>query len=289
MSEYIFKNNKKETARKQVEKQDRAAPTVTPPENEQDRVVNLQRIIGNQGVQRLLAGQAPRGSTFVQTKLTVGPANDAYEQEADRVANQVMNAPQPVQRQAEEEELQAKRADIQREGEEEELQAKRLDIQRSEEDELQMKRADIRRAEEDELQMKRPDVQRAEEEEEALQAKRLDIQRKGTEAGFEVGGEVEDQIKQHKGTGQPMSDDARGLFESRFGQDFGSVQVHADAQSDSLNRALDARAFTSGSDIFFRQGEYKPDTPAGKELIAHELTHVVQQGGSVQKKDKGEE
>ena len=61
--------------------------------------------------------------------------------------------------------------------------------------------------------------------------------------------------------------------------DFGNVNIHTDSESDGFNQSLDARAFTLGSDVFFRQGEYEPDSDQGKELLAHELTHVVQQGG----------
>jgi hypothetical protein len=64
------------------------------------------------------------------------------------------------------------------------------------------------------------------------------------------------------------------------GADFSGVKVHHDAGGDRLNRALNARAFTTGKDIFFRQGEYKPASQGGQELIAHELTHVVQQTGA---------
>ncbi len=56
--------------------------------------------------------------------------------------------------------------------------------------------------------------------------------------------------------------------------------MHSDARADGLNRSLSARAFTTGQDIFFKQGEYNPGTSGGRELLAHELTHVVQQNGS---------
>nr|MCM0593799.1 DUF4157 domain-containing protein [Gloeotrichia echinulata DEX184] len=64
-----------------------------------------------------------------------------------------------------------------------------------------------------------------------------------------------------------------------FGADFSGVKVHTDGQSDQLNRSIQARAFTTGQDVFFRQGEYNPGSRGGQELIAHELTHVVQQNG----------
>jgi hypothetical protein len=62
------------------------------------------------------------------------------------------------------------------------------------------------------------------------------------------------------------------------------VRVHTDAQSDSLNKSIQAKAFTTGSDIFFSKGAYDPGSQSGQELLGHELTHVVQQGSAVQKK-----
>ena len=67
-------------------------------------------------------------------------------------------------------------------------------------------------------------------------------------------------------------------MEGAFGADFSGVRVHSDAESDSLNEGLSARAFTTGQDVFIRREDYSPDSTAGQELIAHELTHVVQQG-----------
>jgi flagellar biosynthesis GTPase FlhF len=68
-------------------------------------------------------------------------------------------------------------------------------------------------------------------------------------------------------------------MEDAFGFDFTRVRIHADTEGDRLSRSLEARAFTTGSDIFFRQGAYKPESPSGQRLLAHELTHVVQQSG----------
>jgi hypothetical protein len=73
-------------------------------------------------------------------------------------------------------------------------------------------------------------------------------------------------------------------MEAAFGVDFGGVRVHADTEADTLNRSLNARAFTTGQDIYFRQGGYSPGSSSGRELIAHELVHVVQQTGAVQRK-----
>jgi hypothetical protein len=77
--------------------------------------------------------------------------------------------------------------------------------------------------------------------------------------------------------GQPLDPATRGFMERRFGYDFSRVRVHADADAAKCAATIKARAFTSGQDIFFRQGEYKPSSQVGQELLAHELTHVVQQ------------
>ena len=93
----------------------------------------------------------------------------------------------------------------------------------------------------------------------------------------EVTPEFEQAIQSARGSGQPLDSNVRAQMEPAFGADFSSVRVHTDNRADSLNRTVDARAFTTGRDIFFRQGEYKPGSTNGERLIAHELTHVVQQ------------
>ena len=228
-----------ETLKKQVQKSDAVQQN-----SEHDDLLALQSVVGNQSMQKILAkpdNQAPtQPSLFIQAKLSVGPADDKYEEEADNVASKVMRMSDPVQRQ-----------------EEEELQAKPDFLQR----------------------------QPMEEEEEELQPKRLDIQRAGAGDGFDVGGDVEENIRSMKGSGQPLPDETRGFFESRMGRDFSGVKIHDNSQSDSLNQSIQARAFTTGSDIFLKQGEYNPSSSGGKELLAHELTHVVQQGNADIKKE----
>ena len=81
------------------------------------------------------------------------------------------------------------------------------------------------------------------------------------------------------GGGEPLSEGVRRFFEPRFGCDFSQVRVHTDARASDAAQQLNARAFTTGSDIFLKQGEFKPTQRDGKELLAHELTHVVQQAG----------
>ena len=82
------------------------------------------------------------------------------------------------------------------------------------------------------------------------------------------------------GGGSPLEPGTRRFMETRFGADFGRVRVHADGQAASLSRALDARAFTHRAHIWFGENEYRPETPEGRRVLAHELTHVVQQGAA---------
>jgi hypothetical protein len=97
--------------------------------------------------------------------------------------------------------------------------------------------------------------------------------------------ETEEIIHRSRGGGRPLGDNVRGQMESAIGADFRGVRVHADAQADTLSRAVNARAFTVGQDVYFRQGAYEPGSSSGRELLAHERTHVVQQsGGGVQRK-----
>ncbi len=251
-------------------------------------VLALQHTMGNYTVQRL-----------IQTKLTVGPAGDQYEQEADRVAEQVMTMPAPaqtqptVQRVEEEEELQMKPLAasitplVQRAPEEEEeLQMKPLAerVQRVEEDEekLQAKPL-VQRApeEEEDLQMKplAEQVQRVEEDEEELQAK-PEVQRASSGAGFEVGGEFEQQLAASRGGGSPLPAEVRSFMEPRFGADFSVVRLHTGGDAAQLNREVSAQAFTRGQDIYLGEGKDDLTSAQGKQLLAHELTHVVQQTGS---------
>jgi len=80
--------------------------------------------------------------------------------------------------------------------------------------------------------------------------------------------------------GTPLGPAIQQDMEQRFGHDFSRVRVHTDAQAEESTRALSARAFTIGRDVVFGSGHYAPGTVAGKRLIAHELTHVIQQNSS---------
>jgi hypothetical protein len=82
-----------------------------------------------------------------------------------------------------------------------------------------------------------------------------------------------------RGGGEPLPARVRDFFEPRFGLDLGDVRVHTGADAERVNEELGARAVTRGRDIYFGKGEYDSSTREGKELLAHELAHVVQQRG----------
>jgi len=217
-------------------------------------------------------GSCPRCSGMIQPKLTIGQPDDKYEQEADRVADQVMRMPEPtVQRKAgclscgdlDEEQIQTKaigdritplvQRQVEKEEEEEEVQPKLNDnnqIQRQVEEEPE------------------------EEEEEPVQAKSLGNKSHPT-ANI-----IQRRIQSINGSGRPLSASNRAFFEPRFGRDFSGVRVHTDSYAAGLARSVNAKAFTRGKDIVFGSGQYSPGSSSGKRLLAHELTHVLQQGGS---------
>ncbi|WP_326533852.1 eCIS core domain-containing protein [Pseudorhodoferax sp.] len=87
-------------------------------------------------------------------------------------------------------------------------------------------------------------------------------------------------IEQARGGGQPLDNATLQRMNTAMGADFGGVRIHTDGQADQLSRTIEARAFATGRDLFFRQGAYNPGTSSGRELLAHELTHVLQQGGA---------
>jgi len=175
----------------------------------------------------------------------------------------------PIQREAEEDELQMK--PIQREAEEDELQAKPIQRE-AEEDELQMKPIQ-REAEEDELQMK-PIQREAEEDELQMKATPASQGASQTHAAFET------RLNQSRGSGSALPDATRSFMESRFGADLSHVRVHTGSDAVQMNREIGAQAFTHGRDIYFNSGKFDASSDTGKHLLAHELTHVVQQTGA---------
>jgi hypothetical protein len=224
-------------------------------------IMRLHQTYGNRYVQRLL------NSKVLQAKLNISQPGDIYEQEADRVADvvtRVVNSQIQRQPEEEEEEVQAKplfQRQAEPEEEEEPIQTKTIaDIQRQPEEE------------EEPIQTKAfLGTQRQELPEEELQAQLAESQETTIQK------DLEKRINSARSGGQSLSENVRSNMEAAFGVDFSSVRVHTDSEADVMNKQLGALAFTTGHDVFFREGEYNPSSDSGEKLIAHELTHVVQQ------------
>jgi hypothetical protein len=92
--------------------------------------------------------------------------------------------------------------------------------------------------------------------------------------------EVEAAIARTRGAGRPLEPRQRERFGRPLGDDLSDVRLHEDSTADSLARSVGARAFATGADVYFAAGEYRPGSPSGDQLLAHELTHVVQQRGA---------
>ena len=173
----------------------------------------------------------------IQPKLKIGAPNDRYEQEADRVADQVMRmpisgsvhtqSPPQIQRMCSECE-----DEIQRQPEEEE------------------------------------------EEEELIQTK------SSTGNTPQMSSQTASGIQNIGGGGQPMSQTTRAFMEPRFSKDFSQVKIHDDSHANALASSINAKAFTYRNNIVFGAGQYQPESIDGRRLLAHELTHVIQQGST---------
>ncbi len=103
--------------------------------------------------------------------------------------------------------------------------------------------------------------------------------------GGDVDGGTAALINGARGGGRPLDPTLRRSMEGAFGADFSSVRLHVGGRADRLNADLGARAFTTGPDVFVRSQDYRPNTHGGRELLAHELTHVVQQGAAAEPRE----
>jgi hypothetical protein len=100
--------------------------------------------------------------------------------------------------------------------------------------------------------------------------------------------DIEASVKAMRGGGQPLPEQLRASIEPQFGYDFSQVRVHTDSRASESAKSVNALAFTTGKDIIFAAGQYSPQSISGRRLIAHELTHVVQQAsGPVSGTQKG--
>ncbi len=122
------------------------------------------------------------------------------------------------------------------------------------------------------------------EEEEKAQRKPF-IQRQANGESAPASDAVTQGIQTSAGKGQALATDTRSFMESRFGADFSGVRIHTDNQAADLNQELQAKAFTVGKDIWFNSGSYQPASTEGQHLLAHELTHVLQQSPAIQRKE----
>lgn len=105
------------------------------------------------------------------------------------------------------------------------------------------------------------------------------VQGDGIQADGTVHPEVQSSIDSTRGSGAGLDPGVAGKLSESLG-DLSDVRVHTDETADKLNRSVSARAFATGSDVYFAKGEYSPGSASGDKLIAHELAHVVQQRGS---------
>jgi hypothetical protein len=189
-----------------------------------------------------------RRRPLIQAKLTVGEPGDQYEQEADRIADQVMRMPTLTTRG----ELRPTTPFV----------SQRLTKNNNDQLESQHSEKCIK----NEYRINNGTIQGKVQNTQSLQVM----------PGFEA------QIASKNERGKLLTKKTRALMETRFGRSFQQVRVHTDDTAAQLNQMIGARAFTHGQQVYFGAGYYRPEAPAGQWLLAHELVHVIQQGGAEQ-------
>ena len=226
------------------------------------------------------APQASKGelaSGTVQTKLSVNAPGDKHEQEADMMADQV------VQRMSAPEKEKDK---VHKKGKpEEEEKVQRMSAPEKEKDKVHKKG----KPEEEKVQrMSAPEKEKDKVHKKGKPEEEEPLQRQCAECEKEEGGQVQrqsdgsstapsgvtQQIESSKGRGSKLSDDTRTQMESSFGTDFSQVTIHTDHESTEMNNALHAQAFTHGSDIYFNEGKYNPQNTEGGRLLEIGRAHV---------------
>lgn len=207
----------------------------------------------------------------IQAKLTIGQTGDQFEQEADSMAGYVINRLASTDTAPG---VQSKCAACAEEEAQMKPEVQKMD---NEEEELSMK-PEIQKMdnEEEELSMK-PEVQKMDKEEEELSMK-PEIQRMRSESPAEAGPDFEEKLSATQGGGQSLPSETLGEMNEAFGADFSQVRVHNDSTAVQMSKDIGAQAFTHSNNIYFNQGKYSPDSSEGKTLLAHELTHTIQQG-----------
>lgn len=219
------------------------------------------------GNESFLSNEMPQAGFFfspstIQAKLTIGAPNDPYEQEADAMAEKV------VQR------LSADSGPLAVSSPAVQLKCAACE----EEERVQKKEGE--EADEELPTLQRKAIFESNEEQPPVGA----VQRKAEGGALEASPDLERRLGASRGGGQSLPEGTRSSMESAFGTDFSGVRVHTGSEAVQLNRELGAQAFTHGSDVYFGAGKYDPGSTEGQRLLGHELTHVVQQGGGVQRK-----
>lgn len=276
----------RDKTRQRKENQDTRSVAAQPLQTEFHRIPQLQKTLGNRQVAKLIQTKrlTPEGKIIgLQRKLTVGAADDQYEQEADQVARQVMAMPDA-------EVTAAASQNPALSGETNQtLQTKPLAVsimpvaQQQAEKEHEVEEDQDGKEEKDLLLQARAsgesvasslqrDIFSEEEDKEPIQFK-TDQSLSGS---FDAGNDIETQLSLSKGRGSPLPDPVRNFMEPRFGVDFGHVRIHTGGDAVQMNRNVGAQAFTHGTDIYYGDGH----SLTNLELTAHELTHVIQQAGS---------
>lgn len=111
-----------------------------------------------------------------------------------------------------------------------------------------------------------------------------EVSRKGEGDAMSTPPGFDQQLQSSKGQGQKLDDNTRSELEEHTGTDLGDVNIHTSPQAHDMSESINAKAFTHGQDIYFKQGNYNPDSKEGKELLAHEVAHTVQQREGLSRK-----
>ena len=213
---------------------------------------------------------APVADVIAQAKLSVGPAGDAYEREADAVATRVVRA------------LRVTEVSAPAEASDAGPRLQRRELDSGGDGSGDGSDADGGDGESIDVGGRLRRVQRAAATPAVAASSITRIQRAAT-VGL-AGGELDDDtarmLAASRSGGRPLPDPARSKMESAFGADFSGVRVHSGPASTELNDRIQAKAFTTGSDIYFRESVPDASTSSGQELLAHELTHTIQQGAA---------
>jgi len=229
---------------------------------------------------------AGKKNSFFQPKLSVNEPGDVYEKEADAVANTVVNqtsqAPAVQQKKIssvqrlstsmEDEKFATNDARMEKDKEIQEMPIQKEGNMEKE------KKKNIQKKDMSMEKEKRKEVQKTDMPmEEDKKKKPRSVQRK-SDVPTTASGKISSTLESSAGHGKPLPANTLHEMNTSFGVDFSNVRVHKDGEAANMNKELQAQAFTHGSDIYFNQGKYDPESSHGKFLLAHELTHVVQQG-----------